>query len=251
MYKSSSSATSIYAYDGDDLIEATNAAGAVVARYSQGLNIHEPLAMLRSSTAGFYHADGLGSITSLAQTYTFDSYGKQTTASGLLVNPFQYTGRESDPGLGRFLREDPLRFGSGDPNFYSYVSQNPTNYTDPFGKSRIYGNWSGPNWTGGLAESFNPKQVKDYKKPIDKIDETCMDHDICYFNCRSQQPCSDDGRKKCMRTCDKILLDEIPTQFAATFDPAGVMIWYGIALHFWPGSESNLLCGCYNITKLK
>ncbi len=46
MYKSSSS---IYAYDGDNLIEETNASGAVVARYAQSLNIDEPLAMLRSS----------------------------------------------------------------------------------------------------------------------------------------------------------------------------------------------------------
>ncbi len=41
--------TSIFAYDGDNLIEETNSTGAAVARYSQGLNIDEPLAMLRSS----------------------------------------------------------------------------------------------------------------------------------------------------------------------------------------------------------
>jgi hypothetical protein len=76
--------------------------GAVVARYSQGLNIDEPLAMLRSSASSFYNADGLGSITSLAnaagalvQTYTFDSFGKQTASTGSFTNPFQYTGRES------------------------------------------------------------------------------------------------------------------------------------------------------------
>src|SRR5262249_47509994 len=34
IYKSSSSATSIYAYDGDNLVEETNSAGTVVARYS-------------------------------------------------------------------------------------------------------------------------------------------------------------------------------------------------------------------------
>ena len=36
--KSSSAGTSIFAYDGDNLIEETNSSGAVVARYSQGLN---------------------------------------------------------------------------------------------------------------------------------------------------------------------------------------------------------------------
>jgi YD repeat-containing protein len=50
IYKSSSTATSVYAYDGDNLAQEANASGGVVARYSQGLNIDEPLAMLRSAT---------------------------------------------------------------------------------------------------------------------------------------------------------------------------------------------------------
>jgi hypothetical protein len=48
IYKSSSSGTSVFAYDGDNLIEETNSSGAAVARYSQTQNIDEPLAMLRS-----------------------------------------------------------------------------------------------------------------------------------------------------------------------------------------------------------
>src|SRR5256884_4417748 len=103
IYKSSSSGTSIYAYDYDNLIEETNSSGSVVARYTQGENIDEPLAMLRSSATSYYDADGIGSITSLsngtgslAQTYSYDSFGKQTTSSGSLTNSFQFTGREFD-----------------------------------------------------------------------------------------------------------------------------------------------------------
>lgn len=229
--KSSSAGTSIYAYDRSNVIEETNSSGATSARYVQSGLIDEPLAVLRSSTTSYYEADGLGSVTSLsnaagalAQTYTFDSFGNQTATSGSLVNSFQYTGRESDPetGLyfyraryydpqsGHFLREDPLRFGSGDPNFYSYVSQNPANCTDPFGKTRIYGNWCGPNWTGGFVESFDPRHVKDYKRPIDKIDEVCQRHDICYFNCRKGQPCNPDARLNCFKNCDQVFVDEMP-----------------------------------------
>jgi hypothetical protein len=83
IYKSSSSGTSIFAYDGDNLIEETNSTGAVVARYEDTQNIDEPLAMLRSGATSYYHADGLGSVTSLssaagsiANTYTYDSFGK-------------------------------------------------------------------------------------------------------------------------------------------------------------------------------
>lgn len=145
----------MFAYDGDNLIEEANSSGGVVARYTQTQNIDEPLAMIRSSATSYYQADGLGSVTSLsngagalAQTYTFDSFGKQTASSGSLVNPFQYTGREFDtetnlyynraryydPSVGRFLSEDPITFNGGI-NFYTYSGNSPTNYTDPYGES--------------------------------------------------------------------------------------------------------------------
>jgi YD repeat-containing protein len=63
--KISPNATSIFVYDGDNLVETANASGGEVARYTQGPNIDEPLAMQRGSTADYYEADGLGSITSL------------------------------------------------------------------------------------------------------------------------------------------------------------------------------------------
>jgi RHS repeat-associated protein len=157
IYKSSSSGTSVFAYDGDNLIEETNSSGAVVARYADTLNIDEPLAMLRSATTSFYEADGLGSVTSLsngagalAQTYTFDSFGKQTASSGSLTNPFQYTGRESDaetglyyyraryydPQTGRFINEDPLQFQAST-DFYAYLDNDPVARLDPSGLCKV------------------------------------------------------------------------------------------------------------------
>jgi RHS repeat-associated protein len=106
-----------------------NASGSISARYTEAPSIDEPLAESRSSTTSFYEADGVGSITSLtsssgtiANSYTYDSFGKLTASSGSIANPFQYTGRDFDPesGLryyraryydaasGRFLSEDPL-----------------------------------------------------------------------------------------------------------------------------------------------
>ena len=65
--------------------------------------------MLRSGATSYYHADGLGSVTSLssaagsvANTYTYDSFGKLTASTGSLVNPFRYTARESDSALFRW-----------------------------------------------------------------------------------------------------------------------------------------------------
>jgi RHS repeat-associated protein len=145
--------TSIYAYDGDNLVEETNSSGTVVARYEDTQNIDEPLAMLRSSATSYFHADGLGSVTSLsssagsiANTYTYDSFGKLTASTGSLVNPFQYTARESDPetslyyyraryydtNSGRFISEDPIAFQAGS-NFYTYVRNKPIIFSDPTG----------------------------------------------------------------------------------------------------------------------
>ncbi len=153
IYKSTSSGTSVFAYDGDNLIEETNSSGAAVARYVETRDVDEPLAMLRSAATSYYDADGVGSITSLsnaagalAQTYTFDSFGNLTASTGSLVNPFRYTAREFDsetnlqfsraryydPATGRFLSEDPLDFDAG-LNFYTYVSNSPTSFNDPYG----------------------------------------------------------------------------------------------------------------------
>ena len=192
----------MFAYDGDNLIEETNAAGAVVARYSQGLNIDEPLAMLRSSTTSFYHADGLGSVTSLSsgagsltQTYTFDSFGKQAGSSGSLVNPFQYTGRESDsetglyyyraryydPSTGRFLSEDPIRYAGGNIDFYPYAVNRPTFFIDPLGLATVNNNtgspilvWGGPgagSGHGGGADVYGviPPDGKLYGGPDNPV----------------------------------------------------------------------------------
>ena len=153
IYKSSSSATTTFAYDGDNVIETTNAAGAIISKYAQGQNIDEPLAESTAGATSFYEQDGLGSVTSLtnsagavAQTYTYDSFGKVTNSSGTLTNPFQYTGREFDsetnlyyyraryydPSTGRFLSEDESGFHDG-ANFYRYVHNDPVDNTDPTG----------------------------------------------------------------------------------------------------------------------
>lgn len=140
-------------YDGDNLAEETNSSGAAVARYWQGLNIVEQFAMLQNGTTSYYQADGLGSLTSLsntsgtlANTYTYDSFGNLTASTGSVSNRFRFTGREFDTetGLyyyraryydasaGKFLSEDPLGFVGGG-NFYAYVENNPVDDMDPFG----------------------------------------------------------------------------------------------------------------------
>ena len=158
--KSGPLGTTNYLYDGRgaraNIIEEVDPNGSVLARYSQGTLVDEPLAELRGSTISYYEADDQGSVTSLsnsagtlANTYTYDSFGRLTASTGTFTNPFQYTGREFDPetdsffyraryydpNAGRFTGEDPIQF-SGGVNFYAYVRNSPLNYLDPTGMSR-------------------------------------------------------------------------------------------------------------------
>jgi RHS repeat-associated protein len=143
-------------YDGNNLAETVNGSGSEIASYSQDLNVDAPLATERGTTTDYYEADGLGTITSLtasngtlAQSYTYNSFGNTTNSSGSLTNFFRYTGREFDtetnlyyyrnryydPSTGRFLSEDPHGFDamSEPTNLYPYVENNAVDYTDPLG----------------------------------------------------------------------------------------------------------------------
>jgi RHS repeat-associated protein len=151
--KVSPTTTSIFAYDGDNLVETVNSSGGVVARYAQAPGIDQPLAMQRGTTTSYYEQDGIGSVTSLssstgtlAQTYTYDSFGNTTNSSGSLTNFFRYTAREFDtetnlyyyrtryydPAAGRFISEDPIGFKGGI-DFYTYVTNRPVDLADPTG----------------------------------------------------------------------------------------------------------------------
>ena len=152
--KSSPSGVTNYLYDGARLMDEVDGSGSVLARYAHSQEVDEPLSMQRGSVTSYYQNDGVGSITSLsnpaaalANTYTFDSFGNKTASTGTITNPFQYTGREFDtetgiyyyraryfdPASGRFVSEDPLRFGGDGPSFYVYVNNDPTDFVDPLG----------------------------------------------------------------------------------------------------------------------
>jgi len=153
--KSGPLGTTNYLYNGPNLLEEIDNSGNILARYTQGAFVDELLSELRSGTTSYYEEDGLGSVTSLsssagalANTYTFDSFGKLTASAGTIVNPFQYTGREFDQetgmyfyraryydqSIGRFSSEDPIGINGG-PNFYDYVSNDPVDLIDPPGLS--------------------------------------------------------------------------------------------------------------------
>jgi RHS repeat-associated protein len=143
----------VYVYDGEDIIEEVDGSGLVIARYTHGLDVDEPLASVENGANYYFAADGLGSITSATDStgsvltsFGYDAFGKLQVTGPNLVSPFRFTGRDFDsetgsyfyraryydPAMGRFLSEDPIQFAGGD-NFYSYVHNSPTNLYDPTG----------------------------------------------------------------------------------------------------------------------
>ncbi|HTT20414.1 MAG TPA: RHS repeat-associated core domain-containing protein [Candidatus Sulfotelmatobacter sp.] len=144
--------TTNYLYDGANIVEEIDGGGSVLAKFAQGSHVDEWLAELQPGGTSYYEEDGVDSVSSLsnlsgalANTYTFDSFGKLTGSTGTFVNPFQYTSREFDPetgifyrarhydqSSGRFISEDPIGFGAGT-HFYKHARNNPVLLNDPFG----------------------------------------------------------------------------------------------------------------------
>ncbi len=106
----------------------------------------------------FTHGDHLGSLNVLTnstgtevQRLTYLPFGETDTNTGAVdFHQRRYTGQEQDPEtglyfynaryynpvLGRFLSPDSIIPGAGNPqslNRYSYVNNNPVNFTDPTG----------------------------------------------------------------------------------------------------------------------
>ena len=158
--------TTYYTYDVWNLIEDRSASDAQLAYYIQGATIDEPLSIVVSNVAHFYHHDALGSTVRITdgsgqveESYTYDVFGavaiKDGTGNPLTTsaigNRFMFTGREwlkevglydyrnraYSQDLGRFLQTDPIRFDAGDVNLYRYVGNNPLNSVDPNGTLNV------------------------------------------------------------------------------------------------------------------
>ena len=143
-----------YVYDGEDIALVVDAAGTLVERYLDGDGTDNVLSRVSAGTTVWSLGDRQGSVVDLVDGngtvlnhFVYDSFGNRTAATGADFR-FGYTGRELDsetglyyyraryydPGLGRFISEDPIGFSAGDTNLYRYVNNSPTNFTDPTGE---------------------------------------------------------------------------------------------------------------------
>ena len=136
------------------VLAETDENGNVVAYYVYGNGLISRISA--ANERRMYHYDYRGDTIALTDAsgtitdaYAYDEYGRLLANQGNTPNAFRFVGRHGvmdeggnlylmrarfyDAGVGRFLSEDPVGFGGGDWNIYSYVGNNPLVNSDPNG----------------------------------------------------------------------------------------------------------------------
>ena len=171
-----------YFYDGQRVLEETNDAGGIYARYiAEGRSYYDPLLLFArcSGEVRYPLYDGIGTTQRLVDqngtvtdSYTIDAFGKPFSSTGTTRNPYRYGGawdyftdylgsgllqlghRFYWPEIGRFIQQDAAGDGV---NWYAYVDDNPVTGIDPEGLLKGGGEWYGWPWkvaglgSGGYA----------------------------------------------------------------------------------------------------
>ncbi|MBI2841427.1 MAG: RHS repeat protein, partial [Acidobacteria bacterium] len=145
------STTVEYQYSGWDLAKESGPSGA--ADYLFGRDVDEILNVQIQGSDYYYSADVVGSVRHVSDSvgqvrnrYVYGVWGEIREQTIGIPNAFLFSGRENaDDGLlayrhryyqptsGRFVSEDPIRFGGRDSNFFRYVLNTPTEFADPSG----------------------------------------------------------------------------------------------------------------------
>lgn len=157
-----------YVYDGPNVLAILDGNNNLLQLMTQGPGVDLPLITRKNGMDYYFHADALGSITTLTSSngqpierIAYLAYGRssirdangQPLSASTVGNTFLFAGRERDGetglyynraryldvDIGRFTREDPLP----GVNQYIYALNNPLLLKDPFGLSAcsIIGNF--------------------------------------------------------------------------------------------------------------
>ncbi|PWK15998.1 RHS repeat-associated core domain-containing protein [Tumebacillus permanentifrigoris] len=141
--------------------KVVNGSPVLLDRFIRGVNGQLVLREDATGSKSYYQHNGHGDVVGLVDangaqlnTYSYDIWGNQLTATGQLNNPFRYTGEFSDstsgliylrarwydPSQGRFITEDSFE-GNLEQlltlNLYAYASQNPQRNIDPSGHMTV------------------------------------------------------------------------------------------------------------------
>jgi RHS repeat-associated protein len=155
-WKQTSGGRTYFLYDGADPVIELDNTGTIISTNTFGAT--GLISRRTGSTSVFYVFDSEGTVSqridssgNTLNSYWFNAFGERL--SGSQTDPFGYraqfgyytdneiglqllTHRYYDPARGRFLTLDPLSYFGG-VNLYSYVTNNPINFIDPFGLAKL------------------------------------------------------------------------------------------------------------------
>ncbi len=140
-----------YLYDGQNVLRESSGDASAELLDGPGLDQH----FARSTSAGTdsYLVDQLGSTVALAGSsgapsteYTYGPFGGASASGASTTNPYTYTGLESlanglqynrarfyNPGMARFVSQDPLGMAGSGVDLYQYAGSDPVDLVDPTG----------------------------------------------------------------------------------------------------------------------
>ena len=151
----STGASERYVYDGLDALADLNADWSINTTYLNDLGADRHLRQTSPTGVSYFLTDHLGSTSALTdasgtliEQTTYDSFGNGPNSTrtrygftGRERDPdtglYSYRSRWYDPGVGRFVSQDPIRLLGGI-NWYDYVDNNPLSWIDPFGWAKFY-----------------------------------------------------------------------------------------------------------------
>jgi RHS repeat-associated protein len=152
-----------YLYDGLNVLQEQDGAGAVTANLLTGLRLDQTFRRTSGGATRSLLTDALGSVLGLADgsgairtSYSYEPFGRTAATGDADTNPFRFTGRENDgptglyffraryysPTFQRFVSEDPGGIAGSGVNLYAYVGNGPTQFVDPLGlQKECSGGW--------------------------------------------------------------------------------------------------------------
>jgi RHS repeat-associated protein len=209
--------------------------GELQRKFIYGVGIDELLVMETGGERYYYNFDPLGSVINLSNssgstvaTYCYNIYGAFQPSGSFLESPYTFTGRRFDlesglyyyraryynPGMGRLLQVDPIGYANGT-NLYTYVTNNPVKYVDPYGliaaenecckNSREQCQQDADGW----LESCQSAALELYEEFQTMID---MMYEDCKTDCEAKTP----AWRKWLCTADCVVVKEIEGGFAYT-----------------------------------
>ncbi|MEZ6033146.1 MAG: RHS repeat-associated core domain-containing protein [Planctomycetaceae bacterium] len=145
-----------YVYDGDQLVAVMDGTGVIQHEYFNGSSMDQVFADQTALSSVLWPLeDRTGAARDIISTVgvvldhrTLDSFGNISSRSGSSIDYDQFfsglyydvdsqlyyaRARWYDATSGKFLGEDPLRFGAGDTNLTRYSANDPVNNSDPSG----------------------------------------------------------------------------------------------------------------------